>query len=283
MFTLNCKGRLLTLHTPLVMGIINATPDSFYAGSRLSDEKAALTMAEQMISEGVDIIDIGGQSTRPDSTAIVAKTEAGRVLPVIKAIHRAYPELIISIDTFYSDVAEEAISNGASIINDIGGGTLDEHMLETAGRLQVPYICMHIRGTPQTMRDHVGYEDLLKDIIDYFIQRIEHCQRAGIKDIIIDPGFGFAKTIDQSFELLNKLDLLHILDKPLLVGLSRKQTIYKTLEVEAADSLNGTTVLNTIALLKGAHILRVHDVKEARQAVTLVSRLKKKNEDRITK
>jgi dihydropteroate synthase len=269
MFTLNCKGRLLAAAQPLVMGIINTTPDSFYTGSRLQETGSLIDRAGQMLEEGASILDIGGQSTRPGSGWLSEAQEMERVIPAISAIHRQLPDALISIDTFYAAVAKEAVDAGASIINDISGGSLDASMLTTAGSLHVPYICMHMRGTPQTMQTDTVYKDLVNDVLDYFIERLDACRKAGIEDIIIDPGFGFAKTIPQNFQLLKNLAALSIPGIPILAGLSRKGTVYKTLGITADEALNGTTVLNTLALQNGASILRVHDVKEAVQAVTL--------------
>ena len=257
---------------PVVMGIINATPDSFYQDSRAAATDTALQSAEHMLADGAFFLDIGGQSTAPGSTLISAEEEAERVLPVIEAIHKTFPHSYISVDTFYADVAKQAVATGACLINDISGGTIDENMLSTAGSLPVPYVLMHIKGNPQTMQQHAVYEDVTKEVLDYFIRKMDACKEAGIQDIIIDPGFGFAKTIDQNFTLLNNLNIFKILQKPLLAGISRKGTIYKTLGTTPDKALNGTTVLNTIALLKGANILRVHDVREAIEAIMLVEK-----------
>ena len=277
MFTLNCKGRLLVVDKPLVMGIINVTPDSFYRGSRFAKEEEIMKQVEKMKSDGADIIDVGGQSTRPASVEISAEEEMERVLPVIESIHRHFPDLVLSVDKFFSNVALAAVKAGASIVNDISGGQRDFNMFNTVGTLDVPYICMHIKGTPATMHMHMHtqYQDIGLEIVDYFIKRIDACRKAKIKDVIIDPGFGFAKTIEQNFLLLQQLHLFKQLEVPILCGLSRKSTVYKTLGVTADEALNGTTVLNTIALLNGANILRVHDVKEAREAIQLVSAYKK--------
>ena len=269
MFTLNCKGRLLSAEKPLVMGIINTTPDSFFEGSRQPATTALLQKAAQMLAEGASILDIGGQSTRPGSHLLSQEEELQRVIGPIAALHRQLPEAVISVDTFYAKVAAEAVAAGASIVNDISGGEMDAGMLATVAALKVPYICMHMRGTPQTMQQYTQYDNLVKEVIDYFISKLDNCKKAGILDVVIDPGFGFAKTIAQNFALLKDLSLLKILDKPLLAGLSRKGTVYKTLGTTAEEALNGTTVLNTIALQNGASILRVHDVKEAVEAVTL--------------
>ena len=270
MFTLNCNGRMLVIRQPVVMGILNATPDSFYAASRHSAESAALMMVETMMEEGATIVDIGGQSTAPGSIRVSEDEELQRVIGIIEAVHNRFPELILSVDTYYSNVARQAVQAGAGIVNDISAGTLDSNMLTTVGKLNVPYIAMHMRGTPQTMNTLAQYDNVTTDVLDYFIQRMDDFKRAGIKDIIIDPGFGFAKTIAHNFELLRNLDKFRILQNPLLAGLSRKSTIYKTLGIKPDESLNGTTVLNTLALINGASILRVHDVKPAMECVRLL-------------
>lgn len=271
MFTLNCKGRLLLIDKPLVMGIINATPDSFYGGSRVNSVDDIVAKAEKMLNDGADIIDIGGQSTRPGSELISADEEMERVIPAIKAIANKFPKAFISIDTFYSKVAMAAIDAGATIVNDISSGSIDNKMIETVAGLKVPYILMHMKGTPQTMQQNAIYENVTREVLDFFIAKTAQLKKAGIVDIIIDPGFGFAKTIDQNFELLKNLSVFKMLDKAIMLGISRKSTIYKTLGVTAEDALNGTTVLNTIGLMNGASILRVHDIKEAREAVKLFS------------
>jgi dihydropteroate synthase len=269
MYTLNCKGKLLVMDKPLIMGIINATPDSFVEGHLNKGMEAITTLASKMIGDGTDILDIGGQSTRPGSSRVTAKEEIARVVPVIKAIRQVHADVIISIDTYQSKVASAAVAAGASIVNDISGGNMDVEMLATVGALHVPYICMHMKGTPATMHLQPQYENITIEVIDFFIERIAACRQAGIADIIIDPGFGFGKNIQHNFQLLKNLSAFKILDLPLLAGLSRKSTIYKTLNTDAAHALNGTTVLNTIALMNGAAILRVHDVKEAKEAATL--------------
>lgn len=273
MYILNIKGKLVLIERPWVMGIFNATPDSFYEGHL---EKSAAVNVEtigQMISDGAMIIDIGGQSTRPGSKQISAEEEVARVLPVIVLVKERFPDTLISIDTFYAAVAEEAVAKGADIVNDISGGTMDDKMLATVGALKVPYICMHIKGTPQTMTAETNYKNILVEMMQYFNERIIACRAAGIKDIIIDPGFGFAKTTEQNFLLLNELEYFKALGLPLLVGFSRKRMIWNTLGTTANEALNGTTVLNSIALQKGASIIRVHDVKEAVEAVKLVGML----------
>lgn len=273
MFTLNCKGRLLVSQQPLIMGIINVTPDSFYAGSRLEHTDRILRRVASMLTEGADIIDIGAQSTRPDASPLSAEEELIRLADLFDVLSTQFPEGIFSIDSFYSKVAAACVAAGASIVNDISGGEIDSDMIPMVGGLNVPYICMHMRGTPQTMQQFTSYEDLTGEVLDYFIRKIEVCRRAGITDIILDPGFGFSKTIAQNFELLANLRMLKITGKPLLVGLSRKSTIYRTLGITAGEALNGTTVMNTAALLNGADILRVHDIKEARECIRLISRL----------
>jgi dihydropteroate synthase len=269
MFTLNCNGRLLIIDKPLVMGIINATPDSFYEGSRFSGTDKILAQAEKMIDEGADILDIGGQSTRPGSEQVSEDTERDRIIESIEAIHQKFPEIIISVDTYYSAVAKECVHAGANIVNDISSGTMDEKMLTTIAALRVPYIAMHMKGTPQTMQQLANYENVTREVLDFFIRKKNECKMAGIVDVIIDPGFGFAKTITHNFQLLKDLSVFKILDAPLLAGLSRKSSVYKTLGTSPEEALNGTTVLNTIALMNGANILRVHDVKEAKEVITL--------------
>ena len=271
MFTLNCKGRILVIDKPLIMGIINATPDSFFGASRFNDVHEIVTEAEKMLNDGADILDIGGQSTRPGSELISADEEIERVMPAIKAIVQKRPEAFISIDTFYSKVAIAAIDAGASIVNDISAGSMDDKMIATVAEMKVPYILMHMKGTPQTMQQNSMYENVTREVLDFFISKTNELKNAGIIDIIIDPGFGFAKTIDQNFELLKNLSVFKMLDKAIMLGISRKSTIYKTLGVNADEALNGTTVLNTIGLMNGASILRVHDVKEARETVKLFS------------
>jgi dihydropteroate synthase len=271
MFTLNCKGKLWVLDQPIVMGIINATPDSFYAGSRHTALSAMLRQAENMIVAGADILDIGGQSTRPGSEQISAEEELKRVIGGIEAINKNFPGTIISIDTYYSLVAKESVEAGASLINDISAGTMDEMMIPAVASLRVPYILMHMKGTPLTMQQSPGYENVTKEVLDFFIQKIDYLHGSGIPDIIIDPGFGFGKSITHNFELLRNLQLLKILECPICIGISRKSTIYRTLGITVEEALNGTTVMNTIALMNGANILRVHDVKEAKEAIRLVS------------
>ncbi len=255
------------------MGILNVTPDSFFDGGHYTHGNTFLLQAEKMIREGADFIDVGGYSSRPGAIDIPEEEELNRVIPVIQAIKKEFPTVIVSIDTFRSRVAHTAVNEGAALVNDISGGQLDARMFETVGTLQVPYIAMHMRGTPQTMNQLTHYENLVKEVLDYFHQKIYNLIAAGVNDVIIDPGFGFAKTVDQNFQLLKDLNQFQVLEKPLLVGLSRKSMIWRTLELTPDDSLNGTSVLNTIAMIKGASILRVHDVKEAREVISLVGRL----------
>ncbi|MDQ6756458.1 MAG: dihydropteroate synthase [Bacteroidota bacterium] len=272
MFTLNCKGKLLVIDKPVVMGIINITPDSFYEGSRLQTNEKILFQAKKMIEEGASIIDIGGQSTRPGSERISVKEELQRVLPALEIILKNFPDTIISVDTYQSEVAEETIKAGASMINDISSGNMDNEMINTVAKLGVPYICMHMKGTPENMQQQPKYENITKEILDFFIKKIDECKHAGINDVIIDPGFGFGKTISHNFTLLKHLSVFKMLEKPIMAGLSRKSTIYKTLGITSEEALNGTTVLNTFALQNGANILRVHDVKEAKEAITLYTK-----------
>ncbi|MFT3823506.1 MAG: dihydropteroate synthase [Chitinophagaceae bacterium] len=269
MFTLNCKGKLLVIDKPLVMGIINTTPDSFHAASRVSGNDAVLERADQMLTEGASILDIGGQSTRPGSERVSYEEESRRVTSAIEAIHSRFPEAVISVDTYHAKVAAEAVAAGASIVNDIGAGNMDADMLPTVAALQVPYICMHMLGTPLSMQQQPVYENIAREVLDFFIHKIAECTRLGINDVIVDPGFGFGKNSQHNLSLLKQMGVLKMLEKPLLVGFSRKTTIYKTLGITAAEALNGTTVINTISLMNGAHILRVHDVKEAMEAVKL--------------
>jgi dihydropteroate synthase len=270
MFSLNCKGKLLLIEKPLVMGILNITDDSFYEGSRLGNIESIKSKATQMFNEGVDIFDIGAQSTRPGSTRISAEEELQKILPAVGLLKNLYPEIFISIDTYHSLVAKEAVNAGASIVNDISAGEMDKNMVETVASLNVPYICMHMKGVPETMHNETNYEDVTKEVLDFFIQKTAECKHAGIDDVIIDPGFGFGKNISQNLLLLKNLKVFQMLEKPIVTGLSRKSTIYKTLNIKPEESLNGTTVLHTLALQNGASILRVHDVKEAKEAINLL-------------
>ena len=271
--TLTTSGRLIDLSIPKVMGIVNVTPDSFYAGSRKQEIKDFLTLVEQMLLDGATFLDVGGYSSRPGADHISEEDEIRRVSGPITALSKEFPEAIISIDTFRSSVAKAAIDAGAHMINDISGGQLDEAMLSVAGNLRVPYIGMHMRGTPQTMKSLTEYDDLLKEVMVYFGGMLNRCKEVGIIDALIDPGFGFAKTLNQNYYLLNHLSILKQLGVPILVGVSRKSMIWRLLEIDADQALNGTTALNSVALLKGANILRVHDVKEAVETVKLIEQL----------
>lgn len=255
---------------PRVMGILNGTPDSFYDGGRYYTPSDALKQAEKMLADGASMIDIGAYSSRPGATDIPAAEETKRLLPIINAVRKAFPQAIISADTFRAEVAEKAVDAGADMINDISGGDLDPNMFAAVGRMRVPYILMHMKGTPQTMAQQTTYTDVVGEVCDHLLRRIRKLNEAGVTDIIIDPGFGFAKTAQQSFRLLKNLYQLTLLGMPVLAGISRKSMIYKTLGITAGEALNGTTAANTIALMNGASILRVHDVKEAVQAVKLV-------------
>ncbi len=267
--TLNAGGKLIDLSTPQVMGIINLTPDSFFEGSRQPAVNDALKQAEKMLSEGATFLDLGAYSTRPGADDISVQEEMDRLLPVVEAIVKNLPHAFLSIDTFRATVAEAAINAGAHIINDISGGQLDEQMFATVAKLKVPYILMHMKGNPKTMTELAVYDDVFNEVLDYFTRRIHQLKQLGVGDIIIDPGFGFAKKPEHGFELLRRLGEFNQLGLPLLAGVSRKKMIYGTLGITADEALNGTTVLNTIALTKGASILRVHDVKEAVQVVML--------------
>ena len=270
MHIINCQGQLLLLNSPKVMGIINVTSNSFYKGFLEKSPDEILQVAEQMLAAGATILDVGGQTTKPGSLPLSAEEEAERILPVIRNIKKTFPQAIVSVDTFYATVAKLAVGEGAAIVNDVSGGNWDNNMLDTVAALGVPYICMHMQGTPETMQQNPFYDDLIDSLLTFFIERVALCRAKGIKDVIIDPGFGFGKTIAHNFEILNQLQKFEILNVPILAGLSRKSTIYKTLQVTPDDALNGTTVLNTIALLNGANLLRVHDVKEAVETVKLV-------------
>ncbi len=270
------KDKLLDLSEPLVMGILNITPDSFYAGSRKETETDILQRAREIVAQGGHIIDVGAYSSRPNAVHISTEEEMQRLRMGLQLLRREHPDAILSVDTFRSDVARMCVEEfGVDIINDISGGMLDEQMAHTVGRLGVPYILMHMKGTPQTMQQNPHYEQLLPEIVGYFSQRIMALREQGVTDIILDPGFGFAKTLAHNYELMQHLEELHIFEQPLLVGVSRKSMIYHLIGGTPSDALNGTTVLHTVALLKGAHILRVHDVKEAVETVRIVETLKK--------
>jgi len=272
--TITCKGKLIDFETPKVMGILNITPDSFYDESRNTSPDVLLKKAEVMLEEGATFLDVGGYSSRPGAEDISPDEELKRVLPAIELLLKNFPDALISVDTFRSKVAEKSIQAGAAMINDISAGNLDMEMMQVIARHQVPYIMMHMRGNPQTMKDINSYKDLTQEVLFYFAEKIKAARSLGINDLIIDPGFGFSKNIAQNFELLSNLELFEILELPILAGLSRKSTIYKTLNCTPNDALNGTTVLNTLALTKGADILRVHDVKEAMETVKLTAQLK---------
>ena len=272
--TLNCRGNLIDLSVPKVMGIINVTPDSFYDGGKTFSEKEILKQAEKMLLEGATFLDVGGYSTRPGADEISENEEIKRVIEAIESILKNFPETIISVDTFRSEVASKSVEAGAAIVNDVSGGILDTEMYKILAKLKVPYILMHMRGTPKTMVKLTDYKNVTIDVLKDLAEKIALAHASGINDIVADPGFGFAKTREQSFQLLNNLELFQNLNVPILAGVSRKSMIYKTLETSAENALNGTTSLNTIALLKGASILRVHDVKEAVQCVKLFENLK---------
>lgn len=274
MYTLNCKGRLLTIDQPWIMGIINVTPDSFFKGSRKQTSDDVMQLAETMIAEGAHILDIGGQSTRQGSTRISVQEETDRTVPCIERILQHFPDTLISIDTFSAEVAQTAVNAGAAIVNDISSGDMDERMISTVAALHTPYICMHMQGTPQNMQDNPQYENVSLTVLDYLSRKTAQCQQAGINDIVVDPGFGFGKTIAHNFSLLKSLPALRIINRPVMVGLSRKSAIYKTLGITAEEALNGTTALHTIALMNGADILRTHDVKAAKEAITLFTAYK---------
>lgn len=267
--TINCKGHLIDLSTPKVMGILNITPDSFYDGGKHKDHASILNLVKEMLDDGATFIDVGAYSSRPNADHVSKNEELHRILPIVKLLVEKFPDIILSIDTYRGEVAKQCIKAGASIINDISGGHLDDTMLPIIAQLQVPYIMMHMRGTPQTMQQLTNYDTITKDILLYFSKQLKKTQELGITDVIIDPGFGFAKTTEQNFELLNKLEVLQITNKPILAGISRKSMIYKTLNTSAKEALNGTTALHMIALQKDAKILRVHDVKEAVECVKL--------------
>lgn len=268
--TIQCRGQLIDLATPKIMGIVNLTPDSFYDGGRLQNQSEVLEQVAKMLHEGATFIDVGGYSSRPNATPVSEAEECHRVVPVVELLVKNFPEILISVDTFRSAVAEAAVQAGACMINDISAGRLDDQMMPTVARLQVPYIMMHMRGTPQTMTQLTDYQDIVKEMQFYFSERIAAARALGINDVIIDPGFGFAKTVDQNYEVLQKLELFSFQKVPLLVGVSRKSMIYKVLDSSHQEALNGTTVLHTIAVQKGAKILRVHDVKAAHECVQLL-------------
>lgn len=270
---MNCKGEIIDLSTPKIMGILNITPNSFFDGGKYKNETELLDRVEKMLDEGATFIDVGAYSSKPNAEFVSEEEEISRIIPVINLLQKNFPNVLLSIDTFRSGVAERCIEKGAAIINDISAGKLDEKMLEIIAKFQVPYCMMHMKGTPQTMQTLTQYDDIIKEMLFYFSERIAVARSFGINDIIIDPGFGFAKTLDQNYEVIQKLELFQMLELPLLVGISRKSMIYKALDCSAETALNGTTVLNTIALTKGAKILRVHDVKEAVECVRLFNKM----------
>lgn len=274
MKSINCNGNLIDLTSPKVMGILNLTPDSFYDGGKYKSEKEILSQTEKMLAEGATFIDIGAYSSRPGAQPISEAEELARLLPILEIIVKTYPKALISIDTFRSAVARQAITSGACIVNDISAGNLDDKMFSMVAELQIPYIMMHMRGTPQNMQDCTVYDDLAKDIIFYFSKKINELRMLGLNDIILDVGFGFSKTLDQNYELLQNLNLFTYFDIPILSGLSRKSMLYKLLHISSKEALNATTTANTIALLQGSNILRVHDVKEAMESIKIVEKTK---------
>ncbi|MFT6320129.1 MAG: dihydropteroate synthase [Granulosicoccus sp.] len=271
--TLNCNGQLIDLSEPIIMGVLNVTPDSFFDGGKYENVKALLQQVGKMISAGAMIIDVGGMSSRPGAEIINVSEELSRVIPIIKQIKEHFPTIIISIDTVRSEVARQSVAAGASIINDISAGSIDDQMFETVAELNVPYILMHMQGKPENMQQHPDYQDVTKNVLDFFIEKIGELRELGVKDIILDPGFGFGKTIQHNYQLLQNFAIFKILDLSLLAGISRKSMIYKVLDSTPEEALNGTTVLNTLALERGAKILRVHDVKEAKETITLWKQL----------
>ena len=272
---INVNGQLMDLTEPQVMGILNVTPDSFYAGSRTETEKEIIERLQLITNEGASIIDMGAYSSRPDAEHITAEEEMNRLRTGLNLVQKHQPEAVVSVDTFRADVAKMCVEEyGVAIINDISAGNMDASMFRTVAQLGVPYIIMHMQGTPQNMQTNPHYDNLLKEVFLYFAERVQKLRDLGVKDIIIDPGFGFGKTLEHNYELMNHLDEFRIFELPLLVGISRKSMIYKLLGTTPEEALNGTTVLNTLALMKGANILRVHDVKAAKEAITLVEKMK---------
>lgn len=271
--TINCKGNLIDLNSPKIMGILNLTPDSFFDGGRYSDEKSILEQCEKMVVDGATFIDLGAYSTRPGADDVSAEEELGRMLPIVELLLKEFPKVCLSIDTFRSEIAKQCLAVGATLINDISAGKQDDKMMRAVAKFKVPYVMMHMRGTPKTMKELCEYDDIVIDMRYYFSERIALARSLGINDIIIDPGFGFAKTRQQNFEVLQHLDLFKTFELPILAGLSRKSMIYKTLKIDSGSALNGTTALNMLALEKGAKILRVHDVKEAMECVKLYEEL----------
>lgn len=271
---IKCNGQLIDVSKPKVMGILNLTPNSFYDGGKYKNTEDVLSQVEKMMQEGATFIDVGAYSSKPNAAFVSESEELNRLMPIIEVLIKNFPTILLSVDTFRSEVAKKAVENGVAIVNDISAGMLDKKMMETVAKLNVPYIMMHTRGNPQTMLSLTNYHDIVKEMIYYFSERNNTARSFGINDLIIDAGFGFAKTIEQNFEVLQNLELFSMLELPMLVGISRKSMIYKTLNISANEALNGTTVLNTIALQKGAKILRVHDVKEAMECITLYNQLR---------
>lgn len=270
---INCKGQLIDLSTPKVMGVMNVTPDSFFDGGKYKNEYEIVTRAGKILTEGATFLDIGAYSSRPGADFVSEQEEIDRIVPAIEMILKHFPDTLLSIDTFRAEVAKASIESGAAIINDIAAGGLDDKMFDVIAKYNVPYIMMHMRGNPQTMQTMTEYEDIIKEMLFYFSEKVAKARSLGINDLILDPGFGFAKTTEQNYEVLQKMELFNVLELPVLAGISRKSMIYKTLNITAQEALNGTTVINTIALTKGAKILRVHDVKEAMECVTLFNKM----------
>jgi len=275
---INCKGELIDLSIPKVMGILNVTPNSFFDGGKYKNEQEIILQVEKMLAEGADFIDIGAYSSKPSAEFVTEQEETDRIIPVIELILKHFPNALLSIDTFRAEVAKASIESGSAIINDISAGELDDKMFDVIAKYNVPYIMMHMRGNPQTMQSLTQYNDIVKEMLFYFSEKVQKARSMGINDLIVDPGFGFAKTTDQNYEVMQKMELFNLLELPVLAGISRKSMIYKTLNSTPQEALNGTTFLNTIALTKGAKILRVHDVKEAVECVTLFNKLSLTNE-----
>jgi len=270
---INCKGELIDLSIPKVMGILNVTPNSFFDGGRYKNEQEIILQVEKMLAEGADFIDIGAYSSKPSAEFVTEQEETERIVPVIELILKHFPNALLSIDTFRAEVAKASIESGSAIINDISAGELDDKMFDVIARYNVPYIMMHMRGNPQTMQSLTQYDDIVKEMLFYFSEKVQKARSMGINDLIVDPGFGFAKTTNQNYEVMQKMELFNLLELPVLAGISRKSMIYKTLNSTPQEALNGTTFLNTIALTKGTKILRVHDVKEAVECVTLFNKI----------
>lgn len=273
MKSINYKGKLINFSTPKVMGILNVTPNSFFDGGKYNSTNKLEEQVREMLEQGADIIDLGAYSTQPNAAFVSEEEELKRMIPVVKYLVKIFPDIILSIDTFRAEVAKQALESGAAMINDVSAGFLDDNMMQVVGNFKVPYIMMHMKGTPQNMQQFTDYDDVMHDMMYYFSERIAKAKSFGINDVIVDPGFGFSKTLDQNYEVLHKLELLKNLDVPILSALSRKSMIYKFFQTTPAEALNGTTVLNTISLIKGANLLRVHDVKEAVECVKLYNKI----------